>query len=112
MAIEKKKDDFSVEQIQAILKSCKDSGVGQLQIGTFKVSFLPPEPKAPEVATPTPEQIAAARAYENEVFLEQEKRVKLENLANLRLEDPEAYEELVNRGELEHVGEESEGIKP
>jgi restriction endonuclease Mrr len=102
--------DFSVAEIQAILKTCKDSGVGQLQIGTFKVSFLPAEPKTPEAATPTPEQIRAAKEYEAQVFEEHEKRIREEQLSNLRLSDPEAYEDLVNRGELTDAGKESDGI--
>lgn len=110
MAGEKSKDNFSVDQIKDILKSCRDSGVTQLKIGTFSVQFSPPEPKTLEAATLTPAQIAAARAYENEVFLENEKRVREEELSHLRLTDPEMYEELQNRGELEDVGEKSDGI--
>lgn len=101
--------NYSVDEIQAILNSCKDSGVGQLQIGTFKVSFLPPETKAPEVATPTPEQLRAAKEYENDVFLDNEKRLREDELSNLRLIDPESYEDLVNRGELIDAGKESDG---
>lgn len=110
MAIEKTKDNFSVEQIQAILKSCRESGVTQMKLGSFSVQFSSPEPKTPEVVPLTPEQIAAVREYENQAFLDQEKRIKMEKLSHLRLTDPEMYEELQNRGELEHVGEESEGI--
>lgn len=98
--------NFSVADIQAILTTCRDTGVSLLKIGNFSASFLPPEPKAPEVVAPTPEQVAASKAHENLVFLEQERRVKLDHLANLRLTNPEEYEELVARGELIHVGEE------
>lgn len=101
--------DFSVDEIQAILKSCRESGVTQLKIGAFSVSFLLPEPKAPEAATPTPEQIRAAKEYEGQLFEQNEQRIREEQLLNLRLSDPEAYEDLVNRGEL-NAREESDRI--
>jgi hypothetical protein len=53
--------------------------------------------------------VELAKDYENEAFREAERRLKLEDLAQLRLTDPVMYEELQARGELEHVREESEG---
>jgi hypothetical protein len=101
--------EFSIEEVCAIIKSCRESGVGRLQIGTFAVSFLP-EPEKP--AAVTPEQIELAKKYEAEAFKDHERRIREEELSHLRISDPEAYEELVNRGELEHAGEESDGVNP
>jgi hypothetical protein len=101
--------NYSLAEIKAIIKACRESGVTQLQIGTFKAQFSPPEPKTPVAALPTHEQVELAKDYENEAFREAERRLKLEDLAQLRLTDPVMYEELQARGELEHVREESEG---
>lgn len=102
--------DFTFAEIAAILKSCRENGVAQLKVGNFSASFLPPEPKAPEAATLTPEQQAEAERLEREALEENEKRLREDQLANLRLSDPEAYEELVNRGELIDAGKESDRI--
>lgn len=73
-------------------------------------SFLPPKPQASEEVTPTPEQLVNAREYENEAFRRNEERIRMEQLSQLRLSDPEMYEELVAKGELEHAGEESDRV--
>lgn len=108
--MEGKSKQFSVNEICAILQKSREMGVTQLKVGTLTVSFLPPEPKTPEVATPTLEQIEAAKTYQNDVFIENERRIRQADLDQLRLSDPEMYEELQNRGELEHAGEESNGV--
>lgn len=103
--------EFKCKEIQDIIKTCRENGVTRLKIGELSVSFLPVESKTQGVATPTVEQLQTQKLYENEAFLEQERRVKQDELDNLRLLDPETYEDLVNRGELENVGEKSKGIE-
>lgn len=102
---------YSVSEIQDILKSCRESGVTRLQIGTFAAEFSPPEPKTPVAATPTKEDLDAAREFQNQAFLDQEKRIKLEKLSQLRISDPEMFEELQSRGELTDAGEKPDGIE-
>jgi hypothetical protein len=103
---------FSYAEIAAILKSCREHRVARLKIGTFSVSFLPRKPKAKAAATPTPEEQVKARRFESEAFLENEKRVKMETLAHLRIADPEKYEELLSQGELEDAGQEPDRTDP
>lgn len=98
-------ENFTVEEIRAIIKECRESGVASLKAGNLDVSFLPPEPKIPEAVTLSPEQQKQADADQREVFLANEVRLREETLANLRLTDPEAYEDLVTRGELVNAGE-------
>lgn len=99
---------FNVTEIREILNSCRESGVTQLKIGDLEVSFLPLEKKNPQVATP--EEQKKAKEFENDAFKENERRVKMEQLSQLRISDPETYEELISEGELENAGEESKGI--
>lgn len=103
--------DYTPSELIDIIKSAKESGVAQLEIGDkLLVSFLPLVPKALNgVAAPTPEQIRAAKEYEGQLFSQNEQRIREEQLLNLRLSDPEAYEDLVNRGEL-NAREESDRI--
>jgi len=103
---------YSPEQICAIIKQAQECGVTRLKIGDLVVSFLPPEPKTRAVATLTKEQLREAEADQNKVFLENERRLRLEELSELRLSDPEAYEDLQSRGELTpNAREESYGIE-
>lgn len=99
---------YSVQQICAIIRACHEGGVTRLQIGDLKLSFTGKE-KPEKLCPPTPEEIKLAQEYENDVFQENEKRIRTEELSQLRLSDPEAYEELVTRGELEDDGKESSG---
>jgi DNA-binding transcriptional MerR regulator len=96
---------YSVEEIKAILESCRDTGVARLRIGNFSVSFLTATPKASQpAAPPTPEQNEAFNVTERENLADLEERLKQDYLMNLRLSDPEEYEDLINRQELTDAG--------
>lgn len=104
--------DYSIKELCAIIKQCKAGGVTHFELKDLKLEFRAETPEKRDALPPTPEQLKAAKEYESEIFLEHEKRIRTEELSQLRLSDPEAYEDLVARGELENVGEESPRTNP
>lgn len=103
---------YSVNELCEIIKTCRKYGVADVQIADLKLQFASHDPQSPE-ARPvrlTKEQKAKAEAIERENFEDNEARIREEQLEYLKLSDPLAYEELIARGELGDVGEESDEI--
>lgn len=101
--------NYSVDEVCAIIKQCRESGVTQLKIGAFEASFLLPATANPGAATPTQEELAQGEKNEQKAFLNQERKIRLEQMEQMRLTDPEGYEDLVAKGEFEDAREESDG---
>jgi hypothetical protein len=95
---------YSVDEICAIIKACGDSRVCRLKVGTFSISFIPPKPKTLDPVLPTPSELEEAKEYQSQVFAENERMIRDRNLSELRISDPEAFEELISNGELEDAG--------
>ena len=99
---------YSVQDLCAIIKTCRENGVVRAKLGELSIDFLPEEPKILTVATP--EQQKQEKLAFDAALAENEARIKLDYLANLRLSNPEEFEDLVARGELENARQESDGV--
>lgn len=99
---------LSVKDLCEIIKLCRKSGVVEFEHDGLRLRLgneVPQEPPRPM----TPAEREKQKLDEAKALLENERRVRLEQLDTLKLTDPEEYEALIARGELEHVGEESTG---
>jgi restriction endonuclease Mrr len=96
---------ISATEICAILEACGKSRVLSFNYGALNVTFAPEGYVKPEVELAfrhtaegwTPTQVKEA---EKTMYAEQEQRLKQEELENLKLSDPEMYEELVLQDQL------------
>jgi hypothetical protein len=96
---------YSVKDICYLISAARECGVARLKTESFSVSFLTATPKASQpAAPPTPEQNEAFNVTERENLADLEERLKQDYLMNLRLSDPEEYEDLINRQELTDAG--------
>jgi hypothetical protein len=103
---------FSVKEICEIIEACAKGGVSVLKLGTLYLklgsSGAPNAPAADPIPLTPEERFAQARAEEI-ALKENETILRADQLSQMRIEDPEQYEELVMAKELEHAGEEPEG---
>lgn len=108
---------LNAEDICKILKAAKESGVFELKCGPLEARFGAPllEPAITHGAAPTPAaedlgKITQAQKQAEEASLEEEGiRATEERLANLIVEDPLAFEEMLANGELEPKGDTTDG---
>lgn len=97
---------LDVEGICRILKACHDSGVSEFSFEKLKVKFGPSQ-VTEEMVTPVAPHVA--REFEAEAIAQAEMKIKEDQLANLPLEDPLRYEELIAEGDLSDArGKETE----
>lgn len=111
---------LNAEDICKILRASRESGVYTLKCGPLEVHFGPaPITIADDAyfhgAAPTPAaedlgKITQAQKQAEEASLEEEGiRATEERLANLIVEDPLAFEEMLASGELEPKGDTTDG---
>jgi hypothetical protein len=100
------KGAFKVSEICAILKECGKSGVVNFEYNGLKFDLrskkIAPEEAqttAPSVIIP-PEVQVIADAQTRDAQVEYELNKKQDELDQLLIDDPEAYEEAVRRGDL------------
>lgn len=82
------------EVLRGILETCGEFKVSKLSIGDLHLEFSQSE----RVQAPPPATEIAAQ--ERMAVLQDEQKIKQDQLENMLLEDPEQYEELLLRGEL------------
>lgn len=100
---------FNVEQVCAIISKCAESGVTELKFGDLHVSFQPKSEQTTQAATwarpahhsDTEISEELLRQTDKERLEQDERRFREEQLAEMMLTDPLAYEELLASGELE-----------
>lgn len=115
------------EEICKIIVTCRKAGVSSLKLGDLEVVFgsvtndtKQPDPfSLPQVpqsgASPTPEAqvpgqtIQAQQRLEEDNHEEQGIQAREEQIAELMVTDPLLAEELMERGELEPIGESTDG---
>lgn len=103
--------DFTAKDICAIIKQCGESGVSNLQIGTFSVVFereasaeLNPPEQASQVFPAVPlEQIEDIQELGNLKDRVEDANLEIDNLL---ITNPEEYEEALARGDFEHATDE------
>ncbi len=108
--------ELSVKEICEIIKTGSKSGLAELEYLGLKVKFrtdVEHDPASPgESGLRLTKNQAQLLTQENESanLSDNEAKTREEQLSFLRLADPEAYEELIARGELENAREKSEGL--
>lgn len=104
---------LNLKEICSIIKVCARNGVSDLEYRELKVSFntkkiaeVESAPTQTSVAKNFPEHLEdndeVAEASE-EVIKQEELRIKELHLANMPVEDPEHYEELLASGKLDEA---------
>lgn len=111
------------DEICKIIATCRRCGVLKLEMGSIRVIFsggvarearLPTE-QVPQAASPTPEAqvpgqtIQAQQKLEEESHEEQAVLLREQQIAEMIIEDPLRAEELMEQGELEPIGESTDG---
>ncbi|MFA9263201.1 MAG: hypothetical protein ACEQSB_07770 [Undibacterium sp.] len=89
---------LDVESVCRILKTCHESGVSELTFAGLKVKFGVPATASEEMLAPVSPVVA--HEIEAEAIAQAESRIREDQLANLPLENPLAFEELLAQGEL------------
>lgn len=95
---------FKVDEVCAIIKECGKAGVREFSLNGMKISlggeyaaYQTPEP----IYTAIPEAIReAANAQTKQANAEEEQLIKQDELDQMLIEDPIAYEEAIRRGDL------------
>jgi hypothetical protein len=95
---------LDVDGICRILKVCHDSGVTELTFAGLKVKFHLDKIVTEEMVTPASPEVV--RTFEAEAIAQAETKIRNDQLANLPLEDPLKFEELLAQGELLDAGTE------
>jgi hypothetical protein len=99
---------LKAEEVCSILKVCAEAGVNEITFRDLNVRFGPPaETRRPEQdaesASPSSSETVLseiAAKIDQETIEEQEIRIREQQLDELRITDPLAYEKLVISGEL------------
>lgn len=91
---------MTVENLCAILKACTESGVSELKFEGLEVSFWGPTQTLPQAFNLSPEVIAAQEQVSQDVSVEQEVRSREDELAEMLVNDPEKFEDLLASGDL------------
>lgn len=106
---------LNAQEICKLIKACKGSGVTKLKFGDLEITFgeateiaRPKVPLTQETPTVSEEQLLKAQIIEAEAVKQDELTEAKDSLENMLIEDPEHYEELIVRGELEDAGESSQ----
>ncbi len=111
------------DEICKIIATCKKCEVSTFELGNLKVVFssagareaLPLDLQVPQAASPTPEAqvpgqtIQAQQRLEEESHEEQAVLLREQQIAEMIIEDPLRAEELMEDGELEPIGESTDG---
>lgn len=115
------------DDICKILAACRKSGVDSIEVGPLKATFArfarvsepaceaSPSPQPISGASPTPEAqvpgqtIQAQQKLEEDSHEEQGIQTREQQIAELMITDPLLAEELMERGELEPIGESTDG---
>ena len=93
------KDKFSTKSVCEIMKACRLYGVTTFESPEFKMSFLP--------ITQVEHTIPKMASTDTSCIRERELITKEQQLAELHLTDPLAYEKMLLNGELENYGNEA-----
>lgn len=104
--------ELSHSGVIEIIRACKDSGVSRFKLGELELEFgasaavspapLPPAPEAKPGFVPAPILSPEEQAQlDAERLKDLEAQAKQEFLSELRLEDPYAFEQLMQSGDLE-----------
>lgn len=92
-------------EICKIIKTARQSGVSELKFGELSFSFAKKEEKKPKITQKSVEITAEQLAEIEKVSMDAEKTAIMQEtedqLEILHLEDPNEYEKLLARGELE-----------
>lgn len=86
---------MELDKFRDILKTCGEFQVKTLKLGNLYLEFDRPE--SLRIAPPPATEIAA---QESRSALQDEQKQKQEEIANMQLENPELYEDLLLNGEL------------
>lgn len=96
--ISDKKKPLPVDRVCRIIESCGKSGVKVFSHGDLRIEFMGGENSEPNYMLPL---IPEAKGNSEEPFLEAEQESKQHQIDQMLIEDPEKYEEMQTRGELE-----------
>lgn len=101
MKIFSKQALFAVEDICAIIRTCKEQGVRSFEYNGLKILL------SDQIQNPVTESVFVSREVKQlqdsqtrEAYSDQEQKLKQEKLEQLLIEDPVAYEELIRSGDL------------
>lgn len=85
---------IEISELCDILKACGEAKVHKIRLGSLYLEF---GPDSSQVKPPPATEIVA---QEKRSLLQDEQKVKQDQLENMLLEDPEGYEELLLGGDL------------
>lgn len=85
------------KEIHGIIKACGEAGVTKLVFGGLYLEFGRTDPQAAHLPPPPAAEMAV---QQEKSILQDEQKIKQDILENLMLEQPQLYEELLQRGEL------------
>lgn len=98
--------DYSVKDLCEIIKVAAKNGAIDLTLGEFSISFS---------GKPAPNVLPGSRPItseeEQEHLEENEYQLRSRELEEMRLADPEMYEDLIMRKELEDARKEPDGVE-
>ena len=107
---------LNAEDICKILVTSKECGVYELELGPFKarlgappVPVLVPGAEPPKSALPPAELVQVQQQVEETSLIDEEIRLKEDQVANLLIEDPLAFEEMLAGSELEGAPRDGSG---
>lgn len=91
------KDTFKLEEVCAIIKTCRELGVKNFEFNGLKLELDPaPAPTTEQFLSPLEKQEAAAQT--KEAIAEEQELIKQRELDQMLIDDPEGYFDAVKRG--------------
>lgn len=106
--VQSKENPLSSQEVDAIIRSCRENGVTSLKVRDLEITFSQPvkvsedKKPTPEVSVPVPEMTDAEIKIKNREALEHDEvSLKEDRIANLLITDPLKYEQMLLDGELE-----------
>lgn len=92
----KRKSSFSVDELCVILKSCRDNGVGEFHYDNLTVKLSDAQPYANKYFRP----LGDGSKEEEQANLNDEHKLRQEQLDEALINDPVGYEQLLIESEL------------
>jgi hypothetical protein len=99
------KSHLSATEVCLIIRACSESQVTQLKLGDLEISLGHKAPE-PVLTAPTPDTAISEiqTQIEKEELVEQEIRLRDDQIKQMLIEDPYEAEKLMIKGELESDG--------
>jgi hypothetical protein len=96
----REKNSFSVDDICAIIKASAESGVSRIEVGQLKIEFQgTPQPHLFAATLQEPPAQETIERIEEQAVRELDNETKADEISDMLVTDPLAYEELISQAE-------------